>query len=319
MKRIKTTNRNFINNIAVIEAPCRSVKNESSGRAKKLFLLLLTVALFVLMVKLGFWQLARGDQKVQIEQALLAKQNAVPISLSQWLQRTSPRFGQQGQIDQQAQKVWQHNGVKIAVTVTHLSLNSGAKQTPQTKIILLDNQTWQGKVGYLAFQVVKIQDPLTSTDPTNERITEFALLELGFVVSGSDRRILPVVTMLETSQHIVGRLYRKQVNPMSESLMAESGWPMRIQNLSIPALATKLNLPLFDHVIQPLSVLALEKPLPHPWKPIPMTSTRHFGYAIQWFCMALVLALLSLWFGYQIWQSNRKTIMSQTTKIKEPK
>ncbi|MGR5471318.1 SURF1 family protein, partial [Vibrio astriarenae] len=35
-------------------------------------------------------------------------------------------------------------------------------------------------------------------------------------------------------------------------------------------------------------------PYPFPWNPIPLTSSKHFGYSFQWFSMASVFLLISV-------------------------
>lgn len=44
---------------------------------------LLTVGVFVLLVKLGFWQLSRGEEKLGFEEDLSARDSMAPVSLIQ--------------------------------------------------------------------------------------------------------------------------------------------------------------------------------------------------------------------------------------------
>ncbi|GAM56105.1 hypothetical protein JCM19231_4051 [Vibrio ishigakensis] len=44
---------------------------------------LLTVGVFVLLVKLGFWQLSRGEEKLGFEEDLSARDSMAPLSLEQ--------------------------------------------------------------------------------------------------------------------------------------------------------------------------------------------------------------------------------------------
>jgi surfeit locus 1 family protein len=82
---------------------------------------------------------------------------------------------------------------------------------------------------------------------------------------------------------------------MSDELYAEVGDPLRFQNLNLPALEQLLALKLVPVVLQAKDISAL----PQPWQPVPMPAKKHFGYALQWFTMASVFALMLLWLGYK--------------------
>ncbi|MCG9230073.1 SURF1 family protein [Vibrio diabolicus] len=219
----------------------------------------LTVVVFSLLVKLGFWQLERGQEKQALEQAILARADSAYQTLGEVLEENDWREGS-------------ILGKKVEANVV-----------PQAfPVILLDNQTHQGNVGYLAFQIVSMSDELGT----------YALLELGFVEGIADRSILPTVTTLEVSTFISGRMYRKSANPLSSELMPEVGDAIRVQNLNIVQLNQLLNIELMPAVLQPDNLK--NWPYDFPWNPLPLNSAKHFGYSIQWFSMAGVFLLLTL-------------------------
>lgn len=219
----------------------------------------LTVVVFSLLVKLGFWQLERGQEKQALEQAILAREDSAYQALGEVLEENDWREGS-------------ILGKKVEANVV-----------PQAfPVILLDNQTHQGNVGYLAFQIVSMSDESGT----------YALLELGFVEGIADRSILPTVTTLEVSTFISGRLYRKSANPLSSELMPEVGDAIRVQNLNIVQLNQLLNIELMPAVLQPDNLK--NWPYDFPWNPLPLNSAKHFGYSIQWFSMAGVFLLLTL-------------------------
>ncbi|PMJ98707.1 hypothetical protein BCU12_04155 [Vibrio sp. 10N.261.55.A7] len=228
----------------------------------------LTVVVFSLLVKLGFWQLSRGEVKFEIEQALKQREQQAPISLEA-LSKVS---------DQSAL-----TGIRV---VTHVQPfqswpNANDVGTEQTDtVVLLDNQTYQGKVGYLAYQVV------------SDGIGRHFLLERGFVSGSNDRSILPLVNWVEQPQRFVGRVYQKSANPLSRELGFEETSPPRIQNLNIPELSKRLGIELESYAFQPQMP---GWPYAQPWQPLPMYSAKHFGYAVQWFSMAFVFASLCLY------------------------
>ncbi|MFH4737705.1 SURF1 family protein [Vibrio diabolicus] len=219
----------------------------------------LTVVVFSLLVKLGFWQLERGQEKQALEQAILARADSAYQALGEVLEENDWREGS-------------ILGKKVEANVV-----------PQAfPVILLDNQTHQGNVGYLAFQIVSMSDELGT----------YALLELGFVEGIADRSVLPTVTTLEVSTFISGRMYRKSANPLSSELMPEVGDAIRVQNLNIVQLNQLLNIELMPALLQPDNLK--NWPYDFPWNPLPLNSAKHFGYSIQWFSMAGVFLLLTL-------------------------
>ncbi|MGC9459117.1 SURF1 family protein [Vibrio genomosp. F10] len=230
------------------------------------FGMLLTVVVFSALVKLGFWQLSRGEDKQQVESELSQRLDAPPISLDLAVSRFD---------------LHSLTGVKVSVDVTPLPLSDVAT-------VLLDNQTFEGKVGYLAYQVVSDGDQ------------RFFLLERGFVAGLKQRSQLPNVTWIDEPQTMEGRLYQKSINPLSSDLGLEMTNPLRIQNLNIPELSRELGLTLEPFVFQPQQD---GWPYQQPWQPVPMRSAKHFGYAVQWFSMALVFALLS---GYVLVRAVKK-------------
>ena len=155
----------------------------------------------------------------------------------------------------------------------------------QEHYLLLDNQSFKGQVGYLALQLVK-------TD--NHR---FILFEVGFIAAPKLRHVLPDVQWLEKPFAFTGRLYRKSENPLSKELFLEEGSPSRIQNLNIDQLSAYWDTPIEFFVVQPIEE---DWRYPQPWQPIPLSSEKHLGYAVQWFGMATALFLLSFFLLFRL-------------------
>jgi surfeit locus 1 family protein len=221
------------------------------------FIVLSTLIVFSILVKLGFWQLERAEQKKQWQAALIARQSATVLSFEQLLMQTNNE------------------------NLTGYKLSTQA--TPTLKqVFLLDNQTVDGKVGYLAYQAFEIS-------PSKP----WLLVELGFAQGGIDRAVLPMVPAITKPLQLTGRVYQKEMNPMSSELMPEPGWPKRIQNLNIEQLALLIDKPLVRAVLQPNNIPNDNRA--HPWQPIPLSAQKHQGYAVQWFSMAGVFGMLILY------------------------
>jgi len=225
----------------------------------------LTVAVFVVLVNLGLWQLSRGEEKQASEKVLQLRQNMAPISLGQALERYP---------------IEQMTGLRVAVSVL----------PSENMMFLLDNQTHQGKVGYLAYQLMREQNG------------HWMLLERGFVPAPSERSQLPEVDWLSSPQQFVGRLYQKSLNPLSSDLNIESQIPHRIQNLNLAQLSQWLGEPILPIAFQPQQE---NWPYPQPWVPFPLSAEKHFGYAVQWFAMATVLLVIALTLCVRLLKARR--------------
>ncbi|WP_394143252.1 SURF1 family protein [Vibrio atypicus] len=224
--------------------------------------LLLTVVVFSILINLGLWQLSRGHEKVLLEQSLSEREFSANIELAE-LDVNQYRY------------------------LTGLRATAELEPIPG-KYLLLDNQTYQGKVGYLALQLMRIDSE------------QSVLFEVGFVEAEKQRNQLPNVIWLDKPERYEVRVYRRSANPLSNELHLEAGKVGRIQNLNITELEAVWQQSIAPYVVQP----QLEDwRYPQPWQPIPLSSEKHYGYALQWFSMALALLLLSCWV---LWRALRK-------------
>jgi cytochrome oxidase assembly protein ShyY1 len=240
---------------------------------------LLTVALFSVLVKLGLWQWQRGLEKQQLEELYQAREVHDYQPLAQWW------------------PIQAKNEAPIASTnVNGIQVKLTAEQSKQP-FIFLDNQVYQAEVGYLVYQIVWVKDV---------EISHYLLVELGFVSASLDRTRLPAIEPLTSTDlaELSGRIYAKSSLPFGFELMHEKKsvhnmvsdeieLGMRIQHLNFTELSDVLTLPLLPFALQPDNQTQLR--YPQPWQPLSMHSTKHFGYSFQWFSMALVLALIGLW------------------------
>ncbi|WP_394129226.1 SURF1 family protein [Shewanella maritima] len=249
------------------------------------FFIIITVAVFSILVKLGLWQLDRAQKKNQWQQTLSERQQRSQLSFAQL----------QSLITEQS-----HLNNEFA-SLTGYQVKLSATPVAQT-VILLDNQVYQGQVGYLALQAfsVEVGQP-------------WILVELGFTPASKDRRELPKIQPLsQLPITIEGRIYQKQLNVVSHQLMAELSQPMRIQNLNIGELEHVLKHPILPTVLQPNALPEIS--LPHPWQPIPLSAQKHQGYALQWFTMAGVFLCLMLWIAAKFTRRQRPIVTQQHAK-----
>ncbi|WKY60367.1 SURF1 family protein [Vibrio sp. SNU_ST1] len=279
MKNSKATNTILNNNTkvddAIVITPNRLIDDENKFRSKGFWTaVVLTVVSVGTLIKLGLWQLDRGNEKLRYEQQLSERAQQSSRSLdaviSEW---KGSRTQAQGASEQPSL-----NGLRVDVEL----------ETPSGLVVLLDNQINQGTVGYVIYMLGEV--------PTQDGRKQL-LIDLGFVAASRDRRELPRLGSITLPTKMSGRLYTRSVNPLSQELGLENTTPNRIQNLNITALSEYTGQEVLPFVFQPQSLESW--PYELLWRPTAMKSEKHFGYSFQWFVMAAVLLLLTLLIGYR--------------------
>lgn len=249
--------------------------DERTFRSKGFWVaVVLTLVSVGILIKLGLWQLDRGNEKLRYEQQLSqrATQSSRPLDIviSEW-QEESVRT-------QQSLNPSTLNGVKADVQLVKTS----------DLVFLLDNQINQGTVGY----VIYVLGEVLTQDGRKQ-----LLIDLGFVAASNDRRELPQIGNVTLPTNMSGRLYTRSVNPLSHELGLENTTPKRIQNINIDALSQYTGQEVLPFIFQPQSLDSW--PYEMLWRPTAMKSEKHFGYSFQWFLMAAVLLSLMLLIGYR--------------------
>ncbi|WP_237668332.1 SURF1 family protein [Vibrio toranzoniae] len=279
IKNSKATNTIFNNNAkvddAIVITPNISNDDEHKFRSKGFWIAaVLTVVSVGVLIKLGVWQLDRGNEKLRYEQQLLERSQqssrALDIVLSDWR-----GTGLRAQEPSSPQTL---NGLKVDIELAK----------PSGLILLLDNQINQGMVGYVIYMLGE-----TQTQDGRKQL----LIDLGFVAASNDRRKLPQLGNITLPKNMSGRLYVRLVNPLSQELGLENTTPKRIQNINIQALSQYTGQEVLPFIFQPQSLGSW--PYEMLWRPSAMKSEKHFGYSFQWFVMAAVLLFLMLLIGYR--------------------
>ena len=151
-------------------------------------------------------------------------------------------------------------------------------------VFFLDNRFYQHQAGYDFLQIVQIPDSLP------------VLVNRGFVANHGDRATLPVVSYVEGQVTIKGRLYHpKRALQLSSADDTPLNWPKLIQTIDFDAIAAKLGYPIAPYVVMLDSESALA--YPSAWQPIVVSPARHFGYAVQWGLLALMVLIATIVFS----------------------
>jgi surfeit locus 1 family protein len=224
-------------------------------------LTLFTALLLPLLIGLGFWQLQRADEKrdIAVRQEVRAAQAPRPLSMLD---------------DGDGMLAYR----RVIVSGYFL---------PEA-LIYKDNQLRNGRFGYDVLGVF--------FDRPGAR---WVLLNRGWVPADPARRSLPEVDVPTGEQRLEASIYVSPGQPYSlgETDFSELAWPLVVQDPAADALRAalerELDAPLFPLVLR----LAPGQPggFRRDWPLVNASPARHTGYAVQWFTMAAVLALLFTW------------------------
>lgn len=227
-------------------------------------LAIFVVVFFPLTLTLGFWQLDRASQKQQLIDEHGSLVMRAPISI---------------------------DAVEGVTLADYTPVK--AKGTFLSEAFLLDNQVFEGQVGYEVIQ------------PFRLTLGDILFVSRGFVVGDADRRLLPSIKTPNFLVNISGYAYQPKLNSLiDEDVQTYSDkWPVRVQSLLAVNLYThwaksdKLTAPFLSPSIirlNPGSAYSFDS---H-WMLVNNTPEKHNAYAAQWFAMAGLLLILFVWSGF---------------------
>lgn len=238
--------------------------------------LVVTLAAFVVMCKLGFWQLDRAEQKrQQIHQ--FSQQGEIT---TQEFAQLIPKIPLQN--ESELQPITSLNGRKVNLQ------GSIVKNT----VWLLDNKTYQGKVGY------SVIAPLILNGSDLQ-----ILVDWGWVSAGKYRTELPNI-ILPDEISLTGMLrttdfeqFTLQQEPLSDD------WPKRIQSISsvLKSLDANSVLPVLVYADTNETIQ-----YPQTYKPVVMPPEKHQAYALQWFLLAFTSLVVFAFASYKSRKNNQQ-------------
>lgn len=150
-------------------------------------------------------------------------------------------------------------------------------------IWLLDNRTRNGQAGVEVLQLFH--------DQSSDRQL---IINRGWLV-WPDRRHLPPVPVAEGQLQLQAEVLPAPGTGFRLRSTVTSGWPRLITHAEPDTLAQQAGIPAAPLMarLQPGSQAALQLD----WPAMPMTATKHTGYAVQWLTLALALLILFIWAG----------------------
>jgi surfeit locus 1 family protein len=142
--------------------------------------------------------------------------------------------------------------------------------------ILIDNQVHNGKVGYKIFTPFRFDD------------NKIVLVDRGWIGQGQSRSDLPQLNILEKKSRIIATVTSPEQGVLAGSELLTNEWPRVSQSKAVEVIASAFNEPILDIVLvlDPGSSQITEF---IQIKPFAITPVKHYGYAMQWFTMSIVL------------------------------
>jgi len=217
---------------------------------------LATIVVFPILIHLGFWQLDRAQQKIDLK--------------TQFQERAKASFLKVSDLEKDQQDL-RYYPIKLS---GHLD---------NQHHILLDNKMYKHRVGY------QVLTPLI-TQQTNKII----LLNRGWIPRGADRNRLPKIEPVTDEVTVSGKVYlpSKKTYVLSNQLENIHQWPLRVQKIDFKQIAKALNKTVLPYVV--LLDKDQRYGFVRDWQPITTKPQKHQAYAFQWFALALTLLVIYL-------------------------
>jgi surfeit locus 1 family protein len=214
------------------------------------------LALLPCLLWLGVWQLHRADEKRALQMQFDAQRNAEPIDAAQL------------------------SAEPVAYTRAQLR-----GEFDNAHSFLLDNRVLHGRVGY------EVLTPFVA-EPASTAAAQILIVNRGWIAGDPARLSRPVIPAALGAQDVQGYIYREANNRLINDSHAEATWPRLIEQVDIDAMQTVLAVPLYKFTLR----LDTDSPavLQAEWPVVTTSPERHIAYAVQWFGLAAVLAVLWL-------------------------
>jgi surfeit locus 1 family protein len=225
-------------------------------------LMLFSLLLLPLLTGLGFWQLERAAEKRTIQESWRKQQALAPVPFEEITfssQTDFRRVSLRGRFD--AEHYW-----------------------------LLENRILDGNLGYEVLMPFYLASDSAKAD--------LVLVNRGWVAAGAYRNQLPEFGTPAGIIRISGSLVEPSDNRFIKGNVDQKGeWPRKILEIDLESLGAQLQSEMDQTAIHN-AVLQIDADnaaaLNVHWQPINMTPSKHQGYAVQWFSMAFVLLILTI-------------------------
>lgn len=228
---------------------------------------LLMLAVIVLCTGLGFWQLERADEKEHLlEQIRLGRAQPLPqevLEAQLWNDTSSAP-------------------APLAVLAPYSQYQLYGIYDPD-RSILLDNRTYEGRVGYHLLTPFRLIGTAPNSQP------HWILVNRGWIEAPRLRSERPQfeTPLLPVSIQVQAKALQSDLQPEPLNLT----WPVRVQQLSALQLSEITGHPLPDYEFRLSDAGQPGVMVPRPTSPN-MQPEQHIGYSVQWFALAFTFTLM---------------------------
>ena len=235
---------------------CHGQDYEVTNRPRALLLLLGALLAFLVTLALGNWQLNRAAEKRALELALQAAERKPVVDTAALLDVPDATVFNRQRAVLQGRWLAQHT-------------------------VYLDNRQMNAKVGFFVMTPLQLQDS-----------TAHVWVQRGWVARNfQERTALPDIETPTGLVTIEGRI----VPPPSKLYEPGSASNGAIrQNLDLDQFRAQTGLLVLPVTLQQTG--AASEGLLREWLAVGLGIDKHYGYAFQWFGLAVLIALLTLWF-----------------------
>jgi surfeit locus 1 family protein len=215
---------------------------------------IVTLLILPVLLRLGFWQLDRAEEKRDLI-ALFKQQNELgPLFIKgniQFDERLNYRAAQiEGHYNKQKQ-------------------------------IFVDNKIHQGKTGVYALTPFRLKNSDYSV-----------LVNRGWMPIAADRLSLPKIETPKDNLTLVGKIKLVEKKPfmVGDQFQSNQGWPALMQWINIKDIESKSGLKLLPYIF--LLDKKEQSGYVRNWNPVVMQPEKSTSYAVQWFALALALVII---------------------------
>lgn len=205
-----------------------------------------------ILLRLGFWQLERAEYKKRLLTDLQQAQLIAPVAVQSLTE------------------------LEALPEYTQVTL-SGEYLLDRTT--LLDNRYHDGRVGFNVVSIFRLSAS-----------SEVLLLNRGWIALGQTRYPLPELPPPEGDVVVTGQLRRVPTDTIVLKQDQYQQWPVLVQNIDLD----KLNSVISQQLPPVWMLLAANEhsTLERDWPVVIVGPERHYGYAVQWFGIALAFLVV---------------------------
>lgn len=233
----------------------------AEGR-RRLVVLVAALAMTLLTARLGWWQLDRAGQKLAMQRNLDQRSLLPALGASDLAVDTGR-----------------------AAELHHRNVELRGRWLAE-RTVYLDNRPMAGRVGFVVITPLVLEPG-----------PGVVLVQRGWLArDAADRTRLPTFSTPHGVVSVAGRIAGAPSRLYEFS--AEQAGPIR-QNLDVAGYGREIGVPLAPlTVVESGSATARSDGLLREW-PLPAVDVhKHYGYAVQWFGLAVLLAGLTVWFQF---------------------